>query len=417
VAGGLGDYFNVDPALFRLAFVALTFMGGIGPVLYGLGWLFLPERETGESLGEDLVRRAGGGRSLGRWIIIGLVAAVIIGNAPFFDSGLLWAVLLIAAGVLFFRHEGSTPATDGTEPPATTPVPPAPAPPPSVPSSAPTIRTQPLRQPPVTRSATTFDPPATTFDPPATTFDPPATTFDDDWRPTPIPAPPEPPPPPSVLGRITVAAVLILGGLVALIHNVTPLEVSVDHYAALGLAVVGAGLIVGARLGRARGLIPLGIVLAVVMAVAAGLPRISVSADTGQRSWAPTAVTDLPEQGYDLGMGQLTLDLTGLELEPGDQVPIDASVGIGQLVVDVPSGVSIDLDATSKLGSVDALGRRSDGTNTTVDERFEGPEGSPTIALDLSVGMGEVEVFERFVDDPGENAVTPPTAADRNEAN
>ena len=34
VAGGLGRYFGVDPILFRIAFVVLTFAGGVGVLAY-----------------------------------------------------------------------------------------------------------------------------------------------------------------------------------------------------------------------------------------------------------------------------------------------------------------------------------------------------------------------------------------------
>lgn len=380
VAGGLGDYFNIDPAIFRLAFIALMFFGASGLVLYVLGWLFVPERTTGQSLGEDLIRRVGGGRPLARWTVIIIAAVVIINAVSAYDGGLLWAVLLIAAGVWFFRHEESSTATDTTDELPT--VTPSPTPPPPAPN-------------PVRRTAPPQTEPSAAFD---------------DWRPTPIVAPPEPPPPPSVLGRITVAAALMLGGLVALIQNVTSLHVSVDHYAALGLTIVGAGLVVGARLGRSHGLIALGIILVAVMAVAATLPDISPTSSAGQQTWTPLTVAELRDR-YELGMGELELDLTELALEPGQQVTVAASVGLGQLVVDVPPNTTIDLDASSRVGDVVAFDLNSEGTNATIDHVRRGPEGSPTIALDLAVGMGEVQVLESSVAaDPSEGASTDTTA-------
>jgi phage shock protein PspC (stress-responsive transcriptional regulator) len=372
VASGLGDYFNVDPAIFRLTFIVLTFFGGSGVILYGLGWLLLPDRTTGESLGENLFRRALGGRSsVARWVVIVIAAVVIINAVSAYDGGLLWAIILIAIGVFVFRREESPAATATADEP-----PPAVVPPPSPPSPP-----QPSR-PPAQRALSTL-PPA----PPA------PSTILDDWQPTPIAAPPEPPPPPSVLGRITVAAALLLIGLVALIQNLSPLDVAVDQYAALGLVVVGAGLLVGARFGRSRGLIVLGVILMVVMAAAAALPDIPVTSSAGQQTWTPVTVADLRDR-YQLGMGELQLDLTGLRLEPGQQVAVAAAVGVGQLVVDVPPETTVDVDATSSLGEVTAFDRDSEGTNATVDHVKPGPEGSPTIALDLSVGMGQIEVSQ-----------------------
>ncbi len=42
VASGLGLYFNIDPLIFRLAFVALALLGGLGVLLYLLLWVLVP---------------------------------------------------------------------------------------------------------------------------------------------------------------------------------------------------------------------------------------------------------------------------------------------------------------------------------------------------------------------------------------
>ncbi|HEY6795507.1 MAG TPA: PspC domain-containing protein [Kineosporiaceae bacterium] len=42
VAAGIARRYRLAPALVRLAAVGLTFFGGLGILLYGLGWLFLP---------------------------------------------------------------------------------------------------------------------------------------------------------------------------------------------------------------------------------------------------------------------------------------------------------------------------------------------------------------------------------------
>src|SRR5687768_11965751 len=42
LAGGLGRYFNIDPIIFRLAFVGLTLASGIGIIVYLGGLLFVP---------------------------------------------------------------------------------------------------------------------------------------------------------------------------------------------------------------------------------------------------------------------------------------------------------------------------------------------------------------------------------------
>lgn len=42
VAAGLARRWDIDPIVVRVAFIVLTFLGGLGASLYGLGWLFLP---------------------------------------------------------------------------------------------------------------------------------------------------------------------------------------------------------------------------------------------------------------------------------------------------------------------------------------------------------------------------------------
>ena len=45
VAGGLGEYFHVDPVFFRVGLVALSFLGGLGVFLYLAALLFVPAED------------------------------------------------------------------------------------------------------------------------------------------------------------------------------------------------------------------------------------------------------------------------------------------------------------------------------------------------------------------------------------
>jgi phage shock protein PspC (stress-responsive transcriptional regulator) len=42
VCGGLGEYFELDPVLFRAAFLVLVLAGGLGILLYLALWLVIP---------------------------------------------------------------------------------------------------------------------------------------------------------------------------------------------------------------------------------------------------------------------------------------------------------------------------------------------------------------------------------------
>ena len=45
VAGGIAEYFAVDPVVVRLAFLALIFVTGVGILLYIVGMVIIPEAE------------------------------------------------------------------------------------------------------------------------------------------------------------------------------------------------------------------------------------------------------------------------------------------------------------------------------------------------------------------------------------
>jgi phage shock protein PspC (stress-responsive transcriptional regulator) len=57
VAVGVADYFDVDPTLVRIGFVALAFLGGLAVPLYLAGWLLIPDEDSDISVAEELVAR------------------------------------------------------------------------------------------------------------------------------------------------------------------------------------------------------------------------------------------------------------------------------------------------------------------------------------------------------------------------
>ncbi len=42
VCGGVGEYFDIDPVIVRIAWIILTLVGGSGILLYILAWLIVP---------------------------------------------------------------------------------------------------------------------------------------------------------------------------------------------------------------------------------------------------------------------------------------------------------------------------------------------------------------------------------------
>lgn len=43
VCGGIGEYFNIDPVLVRLLFVALLLLGGWTLLAYIIAWVIIPK--------------------------------------------------------------------------------------------------------------------------------------------------------------------------------------------------------------------------------------------------------------------------------------------------------------------------------------------------------------------------------------
>lgn len=56
VAGGLADYFNIDPVLVRLAFVLTIFAGGVGLIAYVVLAIIMPRQESSAARPADVVR-------------------------------------------------------------------------------------------------------------------------------------------------------------------------------------------------------------------------------------------------------------------------------------------------------------------------------------------------------------------------
>lgn len=53
VAGGLAEYFNIDPTLVRVLFVLLALAGGPGLLIYIVLWIVMPESGSA-SMGEPV---------------------------------------------------------------------------------------------------------------------------------------------------------------------------------------------------------------------------------------------------------------------------------------------------------------------------------------------------------------------------
>jgi hypothetical protein len=192
-------------------------------------------------------------------------------------------------------------------------------------------------------------------------------------------------------GKVVVGVLLVLVGLAWLIDSVGLVRVPWQTVLPAALLVVGIALLVTVRRPTAGGLVGLGIVLSVLVLITSGLtfPLSGSVTGAGDVQQRPTSV-EAAEEGFALAVGSLTVDLRDLPLREGE-ITVEAGVGIGELIVLVPADVTVEVRARSGMGEVRVDDRSQGGVGTEVRERLEG-DGPATILLDVSVGMGKVEV-------------------------
>jgi phage shock protein PspC (stress-responsive transcriptional regulator) len=107
VGSGLGRYFGLDPLLFRIGFVVLSFAGGFGVLAYLLLLAFMPADGTEKPGGTSKVAAIGGA------VVLGVALVAFLGTPFFFfGPGLLVLALVGLAGVLLWRALGGDPGDD-----------------------------------------------------------------------------------------------------------------------------------------------------------------------------------------------------------------------------------------------------------------------------------------------------------------
>ncbi|WP_433757192.1 PspC domain-containing protein [Nocardia sp. CA-135398] len=150
--------------------------------------------------------------------------------------------------------------------------------------------------------------------------------------------------------------------------------------AAVALVVIGLGLVIGAFLRRGYGLLVLTAPLAGFVVLASMLGPIEFdSATVGDRTWAPTTMTDLAPK-YELTVGTGTLDLRSLKLTESRAVEVVVQLGNAKILL--PEGMAVRTDCTVNLGDVNCP------TGIT------GPhaDGAPVLDLKVHVRTGDAEV-------------------------
>ena len=372
VAGGLGRHFDVDPLIIRVVLVALALFGGSGLLLYGLGWLLIPDEGQDRSEAERLLHSRGSGSSVPPLVIAVIGAIAVIGLLSYGPGRGALAVLVVVAVVMALSTRNRREAGREVGPGWTPSPPPSPEPPGWQAPYAAARAYGPEQAPGV------VPPTGSTW---GTTATMPA------WAP---PAPPTPRPPRSRLGRITLSAAALVAGLVLAGQVIADNDVHAVPVLASALAVLAAGLLVGTIWGRARWLVLPATLVALVLVAVANLPHIPPGG-VGQRTYEPRSVSEIASP-YQLGIGEMRLDLRDVQPVPGERVTLSVKLGIGHVRVYVDPADGLDLTATVTNGEVVVDGVSQHGRDVDVT-RTDSPVTGGTVVLQIEAGIGQVEVL------------------------
>jgi len=377
VAAGLGQRFEISPTWFRVAFVLMTVFGGIGLVLYALGWLLIPEEGSDEPIISQWLT---GFDTSNTGMVVGVVlvgvAAVILASSLHLISGkFVFAGILLVVGVLLYRGDldrrSGPPEGEGKEYPLNTH------------SSKPNDDVPADGEPIVADVAST-----------QTTVEPRVET---------PPRPVRPSRPKSILGRLTVAATLIAVGGLATLDAAGVLFPDPVHYVAVTVGVLGAGLLAGTLFGRARWLIVVGLLLMPVLFLASVGPTWSISGEAGERYIRVETIQDLERVNfeYDHGAGVLEIDLRSFQpptvTEGIYPIPIDAKIGAGEIRIWLPEPASAIVHGKVGIGSVDILGHQSAGLGVSRTEETLSSGSDWMFTIEANAGVGSIVVNDSTI--------------------
>ena len=333
VAAGLGRYFDVNPTIYRIVFGALAFAGGAGILLYLAAWLVIPDEGEETSIAEQALRDHRERPALAIGVgLLALAGVLVLSHAAFWPHpGNIWlAALLLGGGLVWWELRQTRPAA-------------------AVASGG--------------GAARAADPPSAAAS-----------------------APSAPPRRPSLFLPV-VGLLLAAAGVFGVLEALDVDTVDLRIVLAGAVVLVGVAIAVGAATARAvAGLVGLGLFLlaSLVLSLAVNVP---FSGGVGDREAHPLSAAEV-DRTYRLAVGDLTVDLSDVEIERPTRVTVN--VGVGSATVRVPRDASVVLDGHAGVGEVDLLGRSEDGVG--VSRRVVEDRPGPALVLSTRIGFGQIEV-------------------------
>lgn len=387
VAAGFARHFGVDVVWIRLAFVLATvFGGGVGIVVYLAAWLIVPEGDDADAGGGARRVRAtdaADGRGAAFWVGVGLVA---VGGLILLDTLLsplearlgwvstgdvVFPLVLIGIGALIYRSSRGDDVT---------------------PAMARTSGDGGFEER-IERWSEEVEQRAEAFE--ARREARAATLKELRSR--------------SRVAPTTLGLALLTLGAVWLLGSFDVPGLTLTRALAGALLIVGLGLVVGAFLGRGRGLIATGLLLTPVVLVATLVPQLpgGLSAvqigdggitvrDDGPYLERPGSLAELPAD-YEFGAGRTTIDLRSADLADdlarAGTTELGIALGVGELRVLLPEDVTVELDVALGVGEIVLDG--SDAGGLGLERTVTLPGTSPedgVLALTIEQGIGTVTV-------------------------
>ena len=336
VAGGLGDFFGIDPVIVRIGFIVLTFFGGVGLALYFVSWLIVPLGDSGSILANAL--RSGAPRRFRNLtgivlIAFGLFVTAILSRNVFevfvkvSSTAPYLALALIVAGIgLVFWPRRATPPLDT----------------PAEPLAAPTTATVP--SPP--SAAGSEWPGANMGDEPQGT----KASWGDRRAERRAQRRGQ-----STVTFLTLAALLVLTGGAILLDRLDIERVLLGEFFAVALLVVAVGLLVSVFVGRNWALIVLGVLLLAPLVVFSG-SDISWWSGFGDVETVPEDISSL-DRDLKHGIGNLVVDLRSLDrdsLRSTERASIDHNIRltVGEVTIRVPADLRVRTNASIGAGTM-----------------------------------------------------------------
>lgn len=193
-----------------------------------------------------------------------------------------------------------------------------------------------------------------------------------------------------ILGVFAIALAAIAGFAVLAAGATLATGLGFGLPVAIVIVIIGIALAATSFRGGARWLLLPALALSIGVGVAAAAD-LDLEGGIGNREHRPVSATAIPDDGYELGIGRLAVDLRGMSWSRQQVVSLTARVGAGQLVVAVPSRVCVVADAHAGAGDLVVAGQQADGADVDL-ATGGGATGRPQLRLDAAVDLGQIAV-------------------------